>query len=55
MRVVIDNNCFLAIISKVSRYCPIFDAFRQGKFELAVGAQNPLAKWDVDWFCPQWV
>ena len=39
MRVVIDTNCFLAIIPKVSRYRPIFDAFRQGRFELAVSSE----------------
>lgn len=36
MRVVIDTNCLLVIIPKVSPYRPIFDAYRAGKFELAV-------------------
>ncbi len=36
MRVVIDTNCFLSIIPKVSPYRPIFDAYRRGQFELAV-------------------
>ncbi len=36
MRVVIDVNCFLAIIPKVSPYRPIFDAYRRKEFELAV-------------------
>lgn len=36
MRVVIDTNCFLSIIPKVSPYRPVFDAYRRGKFELAV-------------------
>jgi uncharacterized protein len=36
MRVVIDTNCFLAILPKKSIYRPIFDAYRQGKFELAI-------------------
>ena len=39
MRVAIDTNCFLAIIPKLSRYRPIFDAFRQRKFELAVSTE----------------
>jgi putative PIN family toxin of toxin-antitoxin system len=36
MRVVIDTNCFLVTILKTSRYRPIFDAYRSGKFELAI-------------------
>lgn len=36
MRVVIDTNCFLSIIPKVSPYRPIFDAYRRGKLELAI-------------------
>jgi uncharacterized protein len=36
MRVVIDTNCFLAILPKKSIYRPIFDAYRQGKFELVI-------------------
>ncbi len=36
MRVVIDTNCFLAILPKKSIYRPIFDAFRQSKFEIAI-------------------
>jgi uncharacterized protein len=39
MRVAIDTNCFLAIIPKLSRYRPIFDAYRQGKFELAISTE----------------
>lgn len=39
MRVVIDTNCFLAILPKKSIYRPIFDAFRQSKFELAVSSE----------------
>jgi uncharacterized protein len=39
MRVVIDTNCFLAIVPKLSPYRPIFDAFRQSKFELAVSTE----------------
>ena len=39
MRVVIDTNCFLAIIPKLSRYRPIFDAFRREKFELAISTE----------------
>lgn len=33
MRVVIDTNCFLSIIPKVSPYRPIFDAYRRKQFE----------------------
>ncbi len=36
MRVVIDTNCFLAILPRKSVYRPIFDAFREGKFEIAI-------------------
>ncbi|GGD62295.1 hypothetical protein GCM10011514_28000 [Emticicia aquatilis] len=39
MRVVIDTNYFLAILPKKSIYRPIFDAFRQSKFELAVSSE----------------
>jgi putative PIN family toxin of toxin-antitoxin system len=39
MRVVIDTNCFVAIIPKRSIYRPIFDAYRQGRFELAVSTE----------------
>jgi uncharacterized protein len=39
MRVVIDTNCFLAILPKKSTYRPIFDAYRQGRFELAVSSE----------------
>jgi putative PIN family toxin of toxin-antitoxin system len=40
MRVVIDTNCFVAIIPKRSIYRPIFDAYRQGRFELAVSTED---------------
>lgn len=36
MRVVIDTNCFLAILPKKSIYRPIFDAYRLGNLEFAV-------------------
>lgn len=36
MRVVLDTNCFLAIIPKISPYRPLFDAYRRQDFELAV-------------------
>lgn len=39
MRVVIDTNCFLAIIPKISPYRPIFDSFRKAKFELAISTE----------------
>ncbi len=39
MRVVIDTNCFLAIIPKVSPFRSIFDAYRARKFELAVSTE----------------
>ena len=39
MRIVLDTNCFLAIIPKTSPFRPIFDAFRQAKFELAVSTE----------------
>jgi uncharacterized protein len=39
MRVVIDTNCFLAIIPKLSPYRPIFDSFRKAKFEIAISTE----------------
>ncbi len=36
MRVVIDTNCFLVIIPKISPYRQGFDAYRTRQFELAV-------------------
>ena len=33
----------------------LLEAQRKCVLKLVVGAQIPLAKWDVDWFCPQWV
>ncbi|AUD04753.1 putative toxin-antitoxin system toxin component, PIN family [Spirosoma pollinicola] len=36
MRVVIDTNCFLAIIPKISPYRRVFDSYRSQQFELAV-------------------
>lgn len=39
MRVVIDTNCFLAIVPKVSPYRPAFDAYRSRQFELAVSTE----------------
>ncbi|MEZ0539087.1 putative toxin-antitoxin system toxin component, PIN family [Fibrella arboris] len=39
MRIVIDTNCFLAIIPKLSPYRAVFDAYRTGAFELAVSTE----------------
>lgn len=39
MRVVIDTNCFLAIIPKASLFRPVFDASRRGDFELIVSTE----------------
>lgn len=39
MRVVLDTNCFLVTLPKKSNYRPIFNAFRLGKFELAVSTE----------------
>lgn len=39
MRVIIDTNCFLAILPKKSTYRSIFDAYRQGRFELAISSE----------------
>ncbi len=39
MRVVIDTNCFLAIIPKLSPFRPIFDSFRNTKFELVISTE----------------
>ena len=39
MRIVLDTNCFLAILPKKSYYRPIFDAFKEGKFELAISTE----------------
>ncbi|UHG90772.1 putative toxin-antitoxin system toxin component, PIN family [Spirosoma oryzicola] len=39
MRIVLDTNCLLAITPKISPFRPIFDAFRSGKFELAVSSE----------------
>ena len=36
MRCVIDTNCFLAILPRTSKYRPIFDAYYNGFFELAI-------------------
>ena len=36
MRIVLDTNCFLAILPKISPFRTVFDAYRQGRFELAV-------------------
>ncbi|QJD77784.1 putative toxin-antitoxin system toxin component, PIN family [Spirosoma rhododendri] len=36
MRIVLDTNCLLAILPKVSAYRPVFDAYRSERFELAV-------------------
>ena len=39
MRIVLDTNCLLAIIPKVSPYRFVFDCFRSGRFELAVSSE----------------
>ena len=39
MRIVLDTNCLLAIIPRVSPYRPVFDAYRAGRFELAVSTE----------------
>ena len=39
MRIVIDTNCFLAIIPKISPYRFVFDAYRSQKFDLAVSTE----------------
>jgi len=39
MRVLIDTNCFLAIIPKISPYRHIFDAFRSKLFDLVVSTE----------------
>jgi putative PIN family toxin of toxin-antitoxin system len=39
MRVVVDTNCFLAIVPKVSPYRFVFDAYRTEQFELAVSSE----------------
>lgn len=39
MIIVIDTNCFLAILPKSSRYRPIFDAYRKGKFQIAISTE----------------
>lgn len=39
MRVVIDTNCLLVIIPKVSLYRSVFDAYRSRQFELAVSTE----------------
>jgi uncharacterized protein len=39
MRIVLDTNCFLAIIPRTSRFRPIFDAYRQGKIEFVVSTE----------------
>jgi putative PIN family toxin of toxin-antitoxin system len=36
MRVVIDTNCFLAIIPRISPYRQVFNAYHSQQFELAV-------------------
>lgn len=39
MRIVLDTNCLLAIIPRVSPYRAVFDAYRSGHFELAVSTE----------------
>jgi uncharacterized protein len=39
MRIVLDTNCFLAILPKHSKYRSVFDAYRKGVFELAVSTE----------------
>ncbi|MEZ0608610.1 putative toxin-antitoxin system toxin component, PIN family [Fibrella sp. WM1] len=39
MRIVLDTNCLLAIIPRVSPYRAVFDAYRSGQFELAVSTE----------------
>lgn len=39
MRIVLDTNCFLAILPKQSIYRPVFNAYREGKFELAISTE----------------
>jgi uncharacterized protein len=39
MRIVIDTNCFLAIIPKISPFRPIFDSYRMGGFDLIVSTE----------------
>ncbi len=39
MRIVLDTNCFLAILPKQSLYRPVFNAYREGKFELAISTE----------------
>ncbi len=36
MRIVLDTNCLLSILPKVSPYRTVFDAYRNQRFELAV-------------------
>lgn len=36
MRIVVDTNCFLAILPKKSIYRPIFDEYRLGNLEFAI-------------------
>lgn len=39
MRVLIDTNCFLAILPKASTYRPIFDAYRRGSYDLIISTE----------------
>ncbi|MCU0339201.1 MAG: putative toxin-antitoxin system toxin component, PIN family [Spirosomaceae bacterium] len=39
MKIVLDTNCFLAILPKKSAYRPIFDAYRKGIFELIISTE----------------
>jgi putative PIN family toxin of toxin-antitoxin system len=36
MRIVLDTNCLLSILPKVSPYRMVFDAYRNQRFDLAV-------------------
>jgi uncharacterized protein len=47
MRIVLDTNCLLAIIPKLSPYRPVFDAFRAGRFELALSTEILLEYQEV--------
>ena len=39
MRIVLDTNCLLAIIPKISPFRFVFDSYRSGKFELAISSE----------------
>lgn len=39
MRIVLDTNCFLAVLPKKSKYRPIFDSYLKGNLEISFSTE----------------